>query len=287
MNYPLPFCKLFLGVFLVAMPVFSKQHGILEITSRNYHSLVIDGSKDAWIVAVKGAGKISTINWEDLEYNLRGLYVRVGIIDPNKDGAFLKKEVSTNRFWIKNTAVLCPFSALNHQHLRNNGSDEINETVVKRNCHRFSYRTGGSAGWDESWDVTHGALRDIPKDGYERQVEHWTTAQGVAGSNLAGPTLMDSKCHAAFVVFTLRLQMVRLSSLLGIRDEDLKTVQQEEANEVEISQKSHLNRNSYKSIGTLPGAGTWKCRYLRAVSGNSRGLCLGTSCIPYYSVSKL
>lgn len=72
--------------------VYSKKYGIIEITSKNYQSLVIDGDMEAWIVAVKGAGKISLDKWEDLEYNLRGLSVRVGMIDPSKDGAFLKQK---------------------------------------------------------------------------------------------------------------------------------------------------------------------------------------------------
>lgn len=55
--------------------------------------MVIDGEKDAWIVAVKAAGKISRAEWEHLEVNLRGLFVRVGIIDPEEDGAFMKKKV--------------------------------------------------------------------------------------------------------------------------------------------------------------------------------------------------
>ena len=55
--------------------------------------MVIDGEKDAWIVAVKGGGKISRAEWQDLEVNLRGLFVRVGIIDPEEDGAFMKKKV--------------------------------------------------------------------------------------------------------------------------------------------------------------------------------------------------
>ena len=84
---------------LIAKLAYSKKFGIAEITSKNYQSLVIDGDKDAWIVAVKGAGKISLDEWEDLEYNLRGLLVRVGIIDPNKDGAFLKKKVGNIQFF--------------------------------------------------------------------------------------------------------------------------------------------------------------------------------------------
>ena len=54
---------------------------------------MIDGEKEAWIVAVKGAGKVSLDEWKDTEFNLRGLFVRVGIIDPEKDGAFLKRKV--------------------------------------------------------------------------------------------------------------------------------------------------------------------------------------------------
>ena len=87
-------CNFILGVFLFAKLTCSKKYGIVEITSKNYQSLVLDGEKDAWIVAVKGAGKISLDEWKTLEYNLRGLLVRVGIIDPNKDGAFLKNKVS-------------------------------------------------------------------------------------------------------------------------------------------------------------------------------------------------
>ena len=96
MSFSAQIWKLLLGVFLVFVPVFSKQYGIIEITSKNYQTLVMDGGKDAWVVAVKDAGKISTEKWKNLEYNLRGLFVRVGIIDPNKDGAFLKKNVSRN-----------------------------------------------------------------------------------------------------------------------------------------------------------------------------------------------
>ena len=96
MKFPPGFCDIFLGIFFVAKSVFSREYGIVEITSKNYQSLVIDEDREAWIVAVKGAGKISPEKWEDLEYKLRGLFVRVGIIDPNKDGAFLKKKVGRN-----------------------------------------------------------------------------------------------------------------------------------------------------------------------------------------------
>lgn len=95
-----------LGVFLFAKLTCSKKYGIVEITSKNYQSLVLDGEKDAWIVAVKGAGKISLDEWKTLEYNLRGLLVRVGIIDPNKDGAFLKKKVSNILTLVKYSVFL-------------------------------------------------------------------------------------------------------------------------------------------------------------------------------------
>ena len=93
------FSTFLVAMSLVAKLVYSKKYGIVEITSKNYQSLVIDGEKDAWIVAVKGAGKISVDDWKDLEYNLRGLLVRVGIIDPSKDGAFLKKKVGDIQFF--------------------------------------------------------------------------------------------------------------------------------------------------------------------------------------------
>ena len=100
MKFSPGFCNIFLGIFLVARSVVSRQYGIVEITSKNYHSLLIDEDREAWIVAVKGAGKISPEKWEDLEYSLRGLFVRVGINDPNKDGAFLKKKVRKNYFFL-------------------------------------------------------------------------------------------------------------------------------------------------------------------------------------------
>lgn len=70
------------------------KYGFLQLTSNNFENEVINGSKDAWIVAVKGVGKISLKNWVELENTLRGMSVRVGIIDPSKDGAFLKRKVS-------------------------------------------------------------------------------------------------------------------------------------------------------------------------------------------------
>lgn len=97
MNFLPSFYKFILWMFLLAKLACTKKYGIVEITSKNYQSLVIDGEKDAWIVAVKGTGKISLDEWEEFEYNLRGLFVRVGIIDPNKDGAFLKKKVGDIR----------------------------------------------------------------------------------------------------------------------------------------------------------------------------------------------
>ena len=93
MNFLSSFYKFVLGLLFLAKLVFTKKYGIVEITSQSYQDMVIDGEKDAWIVAVKGAGKISRAEWQDLEVNLRGLFVRVGIIDPEKDGAFMKKKV--------------------------------------------------------------------------------------------------------------------------------------------------------------------------------------------------
>ena len=110
MKFSPGFCDIFLGIFFVAKSVFSREYGIVEITSKNYQSLVINEDREAWIVAVKGAGKISPEKWEDLEYKLRGLFVRVGIIDPNKDGAFLKKKVGRNWFFsnVVMDAKKCP-----------------------------------------------------------------------------------------------------------------------------------------------------------------------------------
>lgn len=95
MNFSPSLYKFFFAIFLFAKLVYSKKYGIIKITSKNYQSLVIDGDMEAWIVAVKGAGKISLDKWEDLEYNLRGLSVRVGMIDPSKNGAFLKQKVGS------------------------------------------------------------------------------------------------------------------------------------------------------------------------------------------------
>ena len=89
------FYKFCFGLLFLAKLACSKKYGIVEITSKNFQDLVIDGEKDAWIVAVKGTGKISLAEWENMEYNLRGFFVRVGIIDPDKDGAFMKKKVGT------------------------------------------------------------------------------------------------------------------------------------------------------------------------------------------------
>lgn len=93
MNFLPRFQEIFLGIFLLVKLALSKKYGLVEITSSNYESLVIDGEKDAWIVAVKGVGKVSLDEWKETEFNLRGLFVRVGIIDPEKDGAFLKRKV--------------------------------------------------------------------------------------------------------------------------------------------------------------------------------------------------
>ena len=93
MKFLTSFHAFFVGTFFLVKLALSKKYGLVEITSSNYESLVIDGEKDAWIVAVKGAGKVSLDEWKDTEFNLRGLFVRVGIIDPEKDGAFLKRKV--------------------------------------------------------------------------------------------------------------------------------------------------------------------------------------------------
>lgn len=93
MKFLSSFQAFFLGTFLLLKLALSKKYGLVEITSSNYKNLVIDGEKEAWIVAVKGAGKVSLDQWKDTEFNLRGLFVRVGIIDPEKDGAFLKRKV--------------------------------------------------------------------------------------------------------------------------------------------------------------------------------------------------
>ena len=95
MDFLPSFYKFVLGLLFLVKLIFSKKYGIVEITSQNYLDMVINGEKDAWIVAVKGAGKISRAEWEDLEVNLRGLFVRVGILDPEKDGAFMKKKVNS------------------------------------------------------------------------------------------------------------------------------------------------------------------------------------------------
>lgn len=61
----------------------------------------MDGGKDVWVVVVKDVGKILIEKWKNLEYNLWGLFVCVGIIDLNKDGVFLKKNVSRIWFFFK------------------------------------------------------------------------------------------------------------------------------------------------------------------------------------------
>ena len=93
MKILLSFQALCIVTFFLVKLALSKKYGLVEITSSNYESLVIDGERDAWIVAVKGAGKFSLEKWKDTAFNLRGLFVRVGIIDPEKDGAFLKRKV--------------------------------------------------------------------------------------------------------------------------------------------------------------------------------------------------
>lgn len=82
--------------FLLLIP-FSKSsnYGLEIITSTNYEDKILNGEKDAWILAIKDVGKISLQRWMEVEFNLRGLHVRVGIIDPVKDGGFLKRKVSS------------------------------------------------------------------------------------------------------------------------------------------------------------------------------------------------
>jgi hypothetical protein len=76
----------------------SPEYGLLEITANNYETEIINGDKDAWILAVKNVGKISLGQWMEFEFSVRGMLVRVGIIDPQKDGAFLKRKVRYDLF---------------------------------------------------------------------------------------------------------------------------------------------------------------------------------------------
>lgn len=73
----------------------SPEYGLVEITANNYESEIINGDKDAWILAVKDVKRISLEQWKEFEFEFRGMSVRVGIIDPEKDGAFLKRKVCT------------------------------------------------------------------------------------------------------------------------------------------------------------------------------------------------
>ncbi|XP_031558377.1 putative protein disulfide-isomerase DDB_G0275025 [Actinia tenebrosa] len=70
----------------------SPEYGLAVITAKNYESEIINGDKDAWILAVKDVRKISLEQWKEIEFSVRGMTVRVGIIDPEKDGAFLKRK---------------------------------------------------------------------------------------------------------------------------------------------------------------------------------------------------
>lgn len=72
----------------------SLKYGLAKISSKNYEQTILNGEKNAWILAVKDVGKIPLEQWLEVEFRLRGLNVRVGIIDPQKDGAFLKRKVS-------------------------------------------------------------------------------------------------------------------------------------------------------------------------------------------------
>lgn len=70
-----------------------RSYGLESITAKNYEEKVLGNAKEAYILAVKDIGKRSLEDWMEVEYNLRGLFVKVGIIDPRKDGAFLKRKV--------------------------------------------------------------------------------------------------------------------------------------------------------------------------------------------------
>lgn len=99
--------SIFIVFFLVKLEFsLSTKHGIVEITASNYQRLVIDGDKDAWIVAVKGAGKVSMDEWRKTELDMRGLSVRVGIIDLDTDGAFLKRKVNCSLFRGQSLSVI-------------------------------------------------------------------------------------------------------------------------------------------------------------------------------------
>ena len=99
--------SIFIVFFLVKLEFsLSTKHGIVEITASNYQRLVIDGDKDAWIVAVRGAGKVSMDEWRKTELDMRGLSVRVGIIGPDTDGAFLKRKVNCSLFRGQSLSVI-------------------------------------------------------------------------------------------------------------------------------------------------------------------------------------
>lgn len=99
--------SIFIVFFLIKLEFsLSTKHGIVEITASNYQRLVIDGDKDAWIVAVKGAGKVSMDEWRKTELDMRGLSVRVGIIDPDTDDAFLKRKVNCSLFRGQSLSVI-------------------------------------------------------------------------------------------------------------------------------------------------------------------------------------
>ena len=66
----------------------SSEYGLVEITSKNYESEIINGDKDAWILAILNVKKITLQQWEAYEFSLRGMKVRVGIIDPKKTWRF-------------------------------------------------------------------------------------------------------------------------------------------------------------------------------------------------------
>ena len=86
MNLSSHFKNFLLGLFLFVKLVFATKYGLVEITERNFQTMVFRGGKEAWIIAIKGAGGVSLEEWKETEFNLRGMSVRVGVIDPDKEG---------------------------------------------------------------------------------------------------------------------------------------------------------------------------------------------------------
>lgn len=90
-------CSQFLVILSIYNPfVYSFKYGFEKITAKNYEDKILNSEKDACILVVKNVGKISLEELMEVEFRLRGLFIRVGIIDPQKDGAFLKRKVSTH-----------------------------------------------------------------------------------------------------------------------------------------------------------------------------------------------